>query len=64
MRRLERALFRRGLNSEAIVREAHAESALIRLRLENLLAGKRLIDAIDWQEELSIALERRGRTEL
>ena len=54
MRRLERALFRRGLNSEAIVREAHAESALIRLRLENLLAGKRLIDAIDWQESFRL----------
>ena len=48
--RLERLLARRGETAESVVRRAHAARALNQLRLENLLAARRLIDELDWQE--------------
>lgn len=48
-RRLDRALHRRGETAEDVVRRAHAARALDLLRLDNLLAARRVIDELDWQ---------------
>ena len=47
---LERLLLERGSCPEQVVQEAHGQESVVRMRLENLLAGKRLIDALDWQQ--------------
>ena len=46
---LEGALRRRGTSPDFMVRQAHAARAHQRLRLENLSAARRLLDALDWQ---------------
>ena len=60
---LEKRLRARGLSADQVVRQAHAARALDRVRLENLMASRRMVDAIDWRrrfEELS-AVERELR---
>ena len=46
---LERRLTRRNRTAEGEIRQAHAARALDQLRLDNLLAGMRLLDEINWQ---------------
>lgn len=47
---LERRLLDAGATVEQTVRQAHEAEAMARMRLENLLSNKRLIDALDWQD--------------
>ena len=47
--RLESELARRGQSAEDAVRRAQAESARDALRLENLLAARRMIEGLNWQ---------------
>ena len=53
---LEREAARRGTTLERMVESAHNREALLRMRLENLAANRRLIAGLDWRrcfEELS-----------
>ena len=47
---LERRLATEERTAEQVVRQAHEQSAVALMRLENLLANKRLIDALNWQD--------------
>ena len=47
---LEKILGGRGIGVDEIVRDAHRKESVLRMRLENLVANKRLIDALDWRE--------------
>lgn len=54
--RLERFLRDWGQTPEQVIRQAHEAQAMDQMRLDNLLANKRLIDELDWLdcfEELS-----------
>ena len=46
---LERLLADADHSVEAIVARAHEQEAAVRVRLENILANKRMIDALNWQ---------------
>ena len=48
--RLETELARRGLSPEEAVTRTQAERARDALRLQNLLAARRMLDALDWQD--------------
>ena len=48
-RRLDRCLARRGLSAEAVVARAQAGEAALCLRLENLLAIRRMAETLNWQ---------------
>jgi len=48
-RRLDAALARRALSPQTVVARDQAEAAGLLLRLENLLAARRAVDALDWQ---------------
>ena len=47
--RLEAALSRRALSPQAVVAHAQAGEAGLLMRLENLLAARHMVDAMDWQ---------------
>ncbi|MBR1821465.1 MAG: hypothetical protein IJ769_07580, partial [Clostridia bacterium] len=47
--RLDAHLSRRGLAAESVVPQAQAERARDALRLENLLAARRMLDGMNWQ---------------
>ena len=47
--RLEARLLRRGLTPRAAVARDQADEAAAQLRLENLLAARRMLDGLDWQ---------------
>ena len=54
--RIEAFLRANGESPEQVIRRAHEMQAVDQMRLDNLLANKRLIDGLDWQkcfEELS-----------
>ena len=57
---LEHQLLERGSSPEQIVQDAHVRESVVRMRLENLLSNKRLIDALDWQKcfEMLSAVEQ------
>ncbi len=48
-RRLDASLARRALSPRAVVARAQSGEAGLLMRLENLLAARRMIDALDWQ---------------
>ena len=48
-RRLDAALARRALSPQAVVAHAQSGEAGLLMRLENLLAARRMVDALDWQ---------------
>ena len=48
-RRLDAALVRRALSPQAVVARAQDGEAGLLMRLENLLAARRMVDAMDWQ---------------
>lgn len=57
---LEQACKAAGFTLEQAVQLAHGRESLVQMQLENLMAGKRMIDSLDWQtcfSELS-AVER------
>jgi len=58
-RRLDAALARRALSAAGVVARDQAESAALLLRLENLLAARRMIDGLNWQS----CFERLSRVE-
>ena len=49
-RRLDAALARRDMTAEAVVARAQSAEAAALLRLENLLAGWRMAEALDWED--------------
>lgn len=57
---LEKAVLAENFSLEQAIQLAHGKESLVRMRLENLMATKRMIDGLDWQmcfAELS-AVER------
>ena len=48
-RRLDTALARRALSPQAVVARAQSGEAGLLMRLENLLAARRMVDEMDWQ---------------
>ena len=46
---LERHLNDGGSSTEQVVQAAHGQSSVVQMRMENIVANKRLIDALDWQ---------------
>ena len=47
--RIDAALARRALSAETVVARDQAEAAGLLMRLENLLATRRMVDALNWQ---------------
>jgi cyclic beta-1,2-glucan synthetase len=58
--RIENALARQDTSPEACIRRTHEAQALSMLRIDNLLAVKRMLDAADWQK----CFERASRAEI
>jgi len=48
-RRLDAALARRALSPQAVIARAQSGEAGLLMRLENLLAARRMVDALNWQ---------------
>jgi len=48
-RRLDAALARRALSPQAVIARAQSGEAGLLIRLENLLAARRVVDALNWQ---------------
>ena len=46
---LERHLSDAGSSAEQAVQAAHSQASVVQMRMENIVANKRLIDALDWQ---------------
>lgn len=46
---LERQMTENGISPQQIVQQAHGQESLLRMRLENIVSNKRLIDALNWQ---------------
>lgn len=49
-KQLERCFEGNNVSLNEVIRQAHEQQARILLKLENLMANKRLIDGLDWQE--------------
>jgi len=47
---LERRLVESGTTVQQTVQQAHARESMVRMRLENIMANRRLIDSLNWQE--------------
>ena len=47
--RLESQMARLGENGERMIRLEHEAQALLAMRLDNLIGGKRMLDALNWQ---------------
>ncbi len=48
--RLEDQMAHMGENGEKMIRLEHEAQALLAMRLDNLIGGKRMLDALDWQK--------------
>ena len=48
--RLESRMARLGESGERMIRLEHEAQALLAMRLDNLIGGKRMLDALDWQK--------------
>ena len=48
--RLEACIARLGESGESMIRIEHESRALLNMRLDNLIAAKRMLDALDWQK--------------
>ena len=48
--RLESRMARLGESGEKMIRLEHEAQALLAMRLDNLIGGKRMLDALDWQK--------------